>query len=233
MPWFVNGITLLVLACPCAFVISTPVTVVSGHHQRGEERRPHQGRPVPRIDGSGRRRRDGQDRDAHAWRTDRHRRHSRGRAHGRRRPVRTRTRTALRAPHRGRPSSPTRATRASRPRRSASSRASPARASRRPSPGRLTTPGSPASSTRSGSTSKRSRRRESDDGVADEVRDLCDRQGCLNLAEDTIPRLQSEGKTVVLVGTEDELEGSSPSPTTFGQRPHGPSSAFRTWASKW
>ncbi|WP_323676045.1 heavy metal translocating P-type ATPase [Halorubellus sp. PRR65] len=44
-------------------------------------------------------------------------------------------------------------------------------------------------------------------GVPADVRDLCDRQGCLNLAEDTIPRLQREGKTVVLVGTEDELEG--------------------------
>ncbi|AKU09694.1 heavy metal translocating P-type ATPase [Haloferax gibbonsii] len=40
-----------------------------------------------------------------------------------------------------------------------------------------------------------------------EVRQLCDRHGCLNLVEDTIPRLQSEGKTVVLVGTEDALEG--------------------------
>jgi Cd2+/Zn2+-exporting ATPase len=40
-----------------------------------------------------------------------------------------------------------------------------------------------------------------------EVRQLCDRQGCLNLVEDTIPRLQSEGKTVVLVGREGELEG--------------------------
>ncbi|MFC6725916.1 heavy metal translocating P-type ATPase, partial [Halobium palmae] len=28
--WFVAGITMLVLACPCAFVISTPVSVVSG-----------------------------------------------------------------------------------------------------------------------------------------------------------------------------------------------------------
>ncbi|WP_435195922.1 heavy metal translocating P-type ATPase [Natronomonas sp. EA1] len=28
--WFVRGIALLVIACPCAFVISTPVTVVSG-----------------------------------------------------------------------------------------------------------------------------------------------------------------------------------------------------------
>jgi Cd2+/Zn2+-exporting ATPase len=40
-----------------------------------------------------------------------------------------------------------------------------------------------------------------------EVRDRCDRQGCLNLVEDTIPRLQSEGKTVVLVGTEEDVEG--------------------------
>ena len=43
--------------------------------------------------------------------------------------------------------------------------------------------------------------------LSSEVRDICDRQGCLNLVEDTIPRLQDEGKTVVLVGREDELEG--------------------------
>ncbi len=29
-PWFVRGLTLLVIACPCAMVISTPVAVVSG-----------------------------------------------------------------------------------------------------------------------------------------------------------------------------------------------------------
>ncbi|NHN43255.1 heavy metal translocating P-type ATPase [Halorubellus sp. JP-L1] len=46
-----------------------------------------------------------------------------------------------------------------------------------------------------------------DHGVPADVTDLCERQGCLNLAEDTIPRLQGEGKTVILVGTEDELEG--------------------------
>ncbi|MEF8830721.1 MAG: cation-translocating P-type ATPase [Halobacteriales archaeon] len=46
-----------------------------------------------------------------------------------------------------------------------------------------------------------------DGAVAAEVRDRCERAGCLDLAEDTIPRLQAEGKTVVLVGTESELEG--------------------------
>ncbi|WP_411966303.1 heavy metal translocating P-type ATPase [Haloferax sp. YSMS24] len=45
------------------------------------------------------------------------------------------------------------------------------------------------------------------DTLSADVQTLCDRQGCLNLVEDTIPRLQAEGKTVVLVGTEDELEG--------------------------
>ncbi len=30
LPWFIRGLTLLVIACPCAFVISTPVSVASG-----------------------------------------------------------------------------------------------------------------------------------------------------------------------------------------------------------
>ncbi|WP_410767537.1 heavy metal translocating P-type ATPase [Haloferax sp. DFSO60] len=48
---------------------------------------------------------------------------------------------------------------------------------------------------------------ETNDELQDEVRSLCDQQGCLNLVSDTIPRLQAEGKTVVLVGREDEIEG--------------------------
>jgi len=39
------------------------------------------------------------------------------------------------------------------------------------------------------------------------TRQLCERNGCLDLFEDTVPTLQADGKTVVLVGTEDELEG--------------------------
>jgi len=35
----------------------------------------------------------------------------------------------------------------------------------------------------------------------------CERAGCLDLLAETVPQLQAEGKTVVLVGTEDELEG--------------------------
>jgi Cd2+/Zn2+-exporting ATPase len=36
---------------------------------------------------------------------------------------------------------------------------------------------------------------------------LCERNNCLDLLAETVPDLQAEGKTVVLVGTEDELEG--------------------------
>jgi len=36
---------------------------------------------------------------------------------------------------------------------------------------------------------------------------LCERNNCLDLLEETVPALQSDGKTVILVGTEDELEG--------------------------
>ncbi|MBX0296228.1 heavy metal translocating P-type ATPase [Haloarcula nitratireducens] len=39
------------------------------------------------------------------------------------------------------------------------------------------------------------------------ARTICERNNCLDLLEDTVPDLQAEGKTVVLVGTEDELEG--------------------------
>ncbi|EMA51437.1 heavy metal translocating P-type ATPase [Halococcus thailandensis] len=47
-----------------------------------------------------------------------------------------------------------------------------------------------------------------DGGVVTETtRQLCERNDCLDLLEETVPELQSEGKTVVLVGTEDEIEG--------------------------
>ncbi|MFB6255369.1 MAG: HAD-IC family P-type ATPase, partial [Haloplanus sp.] len=38
-------------------------------------------------------------------------------------------------------------------------------------------------------------------------RQLCERHDCLDLLSDTVPALQSAGKTVVLVGTDEELEG--------------------------
>ena len=43
--------------------------------------------------------------------------------------------------------------------------------------------------------------------VTQTARQMCDRNNCLDLLEETVPQLQAEGKTVVLVGTEDELEG--------------------------
>ncbi|MEE6208900.1 cation-translocating P-type ATPase [Salarchaeum sp. III] len=39
------------------------------------------------------------------------------------------------------------------------------------------------------------------------TQELCERHNCLDLLSDAVPALQSEGKTVVLVGTADELEG--------------------------
>ncbi|WP_277553394.1 heavy metal translocating P-type ATPase [Halobaculum limi] len=38
-------------------------------------------------------------------------------------------------------------------------------------------------------------------------RAICEQNNCLDLLSDTVPELQSEGKTVVLVGTKDDLEG--------------------------
>ncbi|WP_336037961.1 heavy metal translocating P-type ATPase [Halobacterium yunchengense] len=43
--------------------------------------------------------------------------------------------------------------------------------------------------------------------VTQTTRRLCERNDCLDLLEDVVPRLQAEGKTVVLVGTDEELEG--------------------------
>ena len=43
--------------------------------------------------------------------------------------------------------------------------------------------------------------------LTDRSRSQCTQAGCLDLVEDVLPDLQGEGKTVVLVGREDELEG--------------------------
>jgi Cd2+/Zn2+-exporting ATPase len=43
--------------------------------------------------------------------------------------------------------------------------------------------------------------------VTGAARERCERNDCLDLLEDTVPGLQREGKTVVLVGTDGDLEG--------------------------
>ena len=43
--------------------------------------------------------------------------------------------------------------------------------------------------------------------VTKTAQQLCERNNCLDLLDETVPALQSEGKTVVLVGTDEELEG--------------------------
>ncbi len=43
--------------------------------------------------------------------------------------------------------------------------------------------------------------------VTQKTRELCERNQCLDLLDGLIPELQANGKTVVLVGTDEELEG--------------------------
>jgi len=43
--------------------------------------------------------------------------------------------------------------------------------------------------------------------VTQKTQQLCEKNRCLDLLQNVVPDLQAEGKTVVLVGTEDELEG--------------------------
>jgi len=43
--------------------------------------------------------------------------------------------------------------------------------------------------------------------VTQKTQQLCEKNRCLDLLQNVVPDLQTEGKTVVLVGTEDELEG--------------------------
>ena len=43
--------------------------------------------------------------------------------------------------------------------------------------------------------------------VTTKSRQMCERNDCLDLLEETVPELQSQGKTVVLVGTKAEIEG--------------------------
>lgn len=43
--------------------------------------------------------------------------------------------------------------------------------------------------------------------TTDKTREICEKNNCLNLLEDVVPELQSEGKTVIIVGTSQEIEG--------------------------
>lgn len=43
--------------------------------------------------------------------------------------------------------------------------------------------------------------------ITDRTREICERDNCLDLIEDIVPELQSHGKTVIIIGTSKEVEG--------------------------
>ena len=43
--------------------------------------------------------------------------------------------------------------------------------------------------------------------VTKKSRQLCEQDNCVDLLEEAVPELQSQGKTIILVGTENEIEG--------------------------
>ncbi len=79
LEWIYQALVLLVIACPCALVISTPVTVVSGLAAAAQPRHPDQGRRLSgdrtQAQGAGA----GQDRHAHPRQAGRDGLHSAGR----------------------------------------------------------------------------------------------------------------------------------------------------------
>ena len=79
--WLYRALVLLVIACPCALVIATPVAVVSALAAGARRGRPHQGRLAPREACGGAQPGVRQDRHADERHAGRHRRGVGGRRH--------------------------------------------------------------------------------------------------------------------------------------------------------
>jgi Cd2+/Zn2+-exporting ATPase len=205
--WFVAGITMLVLACPCAFVISTPVTVVSGVTSAARNGVLIKGGSSLEAMGA-----------VEAVAVDKTGTLTRGELavtdvipvddHSRQDVLRCARGLEARSEHPIGEAIVARADGVAVDQRSVSGfRSLTGKGVQADLDGHRHYAGKPELFDDLGFDLEHAHVLADDPAVEDELRDICDRQGCLNLAADTIPRLQREGKTVVLVGNEDRLEG--------------------------
>ena len=205
--WFLRGIALLVIACPCAFVISTPVTVVSGITSAARNGVLIKGGTHLETMG-----------DVNAIALDKTGTLTRGElavtdvvplnGNDEEDLLRCARSLEARSEHPIAEAIRSHADGAGIPARKVSAFESlPGQGVRADLDGKTHYAGTPALFDELGFDLSHAHL-TTDGGIALETRSLCvDRDDCLDLLSDTLPRFEADGKTIIVVGTAEELEG--------------------------